>query len=319
VTAMTTEAVPAASEEPGDHWKPTRSVEKILATAQALALDPPGVGRAAYLHGLLCQVAMPRSRVDGRRFERRSGNALIVLEAGGIIKHGRYVEVPLPYGTRPRLILSYISTTAVKENTRIIQIGDSMHQFMECIGFDRSGHEYSRVRAQMEALSACSMTLGFSNETLYAKPIERFQAWLSATDDQRSFWPAEIELSARFYETLREHAVPLAKDALAALRGSALALDVYAWLAHRLYRVLKRDGDRVSWANLRDQFGQEYRDPKNFKREFLHALRAACAVYPSATLKQVTGGLILLPSPPPIQKATVVVALPGHRDQGADK
>ena len=85
------------------------------------------------------------------------------------------------------------------------------------------------------------------------------------------------------------------------LGGSALALDMYFWLAHRLHRVEKPV--MVPWSGLQQQFGQEYegahRD-KNFRRHALHALRDALAVYPQAKVEQVTGGLRLLPSPPPV-------------------
>ncbi|WP_229297042.1 hypothetical protein [Herbaspirillum sp. CAH-3] len=39
---------------------------------------------------------------------------------------------------------------------------------------------------------------------------------------------------------------------------------------------------------------------KDFKKKFLIALRAVLAVYPQAKVKQVTGGLMLMASPPPI-------------------
>ena len=93
-----------------------------------------------------------------------------------------------------------------------------------------------------------------------------------------------MTLSNEFYETLREHAVPLDNRAVAALTHSALALDIYTWLAHRLCRVRKVEGVKLSWRNLRYQFGQEYADSKNFKREWRKALRTVLAVYPKRNL-----------------------------------
>ena len=89
-----------------------------------------------------------------------------------------------------------------------------------------------------------------------------------------------------------------------------MALDVYSWLAHRLHRVRGASGTRLSWANLRSQFGQEYRDPKDFKREMVKALRAVCAVYPDARVEQVAGGLVLLPSRSPVPKTMFQIAGP---------
>lgn len=166
----------------------------------------------------------------------------------------------------------------------------------------------------MEALAACRLTLGMYAEgkvvTVDAKPIKRFEAWLQHDGSQRVMWPGVLELSQDFFDTLPNHAVPLDYRALSALRHSALALDVYTWLAHRLRRVNSAAGVRLSWQNLKDQFGQEYSTSKNFKHEFRAVLRQVCTVYPDAKLDEVAGGLILYPSKPPIAPTVVSMALP---------
>jgi hypothetical protein len=93
--------------------------------------------------------------------------------------------------------------------------------------------------------------------------------------------------------------------AISALKHSALALDIYTWLAHRLCRIEKAGGVKISWENLRDQFGQEYHTAKDFKREFKDVLTQVCTVYPDARIEGEAGGLILRPSPPPISKTMI--------------
>ena len=105
--------------------------------------------------------------------------------------------------------------------------------------------------------------------------------------------------------------MPLDHRALSALKHSALALDIYSWLAHRLRRVNKQGGVKVRWENLRDQFGQEYHHSKDFKKEFRSVLRQVWLVYPTARIEEVIGGILLKPSPPPIPKSGVHVRLPG--------
>ena len=101
-----------------------------------------------------------------------------------------------------------------------------------------------------------------------------------------------------------ETAVPLKPPAaLAQLSHSALALDIYTWLAHRLWRV--RRGGR-SWAALQEQFGTEYRDRKPFKLQFRKRLREALTAYPEAKVEEVDGG-IRLHRPPPIPRTKAVV------------
>ena len=106
--------------------------------------------------------------------------------------------------------------------------------------------------------------------------------------------------------------MPLDGRAIHALQKSALQLDVYCWLAQRLCRVRKAAGVKVSWRNMRDQFGQEYRTPKDFKREMKNALGKVLAVYPDARVEEVAGGLLLKPSPPPIKRTQVMASMRGR-------
>lgn len=96
------------------------------------------------------------------------------------------------------------------------------------------------------------------------------------------------------------------------LSGSALALDWYGFFAYRLHTLEKPLF--LSWGMLHAQLGQEYADAKDFKRWSLSAIKAVLEVYPSAKVEQVTGGLMLKPSPPPIARQCVGV-LPSRADK----
>lgn len=288
------------------------TVRRVVNMVAEIMQDPPE--RPDFLHAVLCQVGMPRKRTEGRTFERRSGTASMLLEAGRIWHRGTWKERPLPYGTRPRLVMVHISGEAVRSQRRQIEIGDSMRDFLVRLGIDTSGGAhggYTMFKKQMEALAACRITLGMSianrDVTINTQPISRFEAWFQHDGTQQALWPGVLELSQEFFDTLVNHAVPLDHCALGALKHSALALDVYSWLAHRLCRVRKLEGVKVSWANLRDQFGQEYADPKDFKKKLRIALRQVLAVYPNAKVESAAGGLILKPSMPPVAKTQIQV------------
>lgn len=287
-----------------------RSARKLIDAGCQIADEPPD--RADFLHTVMCQVGLPRRRTEARTFGRQSGFVNILLEAGQLWNGVRWVEQPLPYGATPRLVMVHVSSEAIRTRSRSVEIGDSMRQFLTRLGMQTSGGPrggYTALKRQMEALAACKLTLGMTREgravTLDAKPIKRFEAWLQHDGSQRTLWPGVLELSPDFYDTLAEHAVPLDYRALSALKHSALALDIYTWLAHRLCRVAKPAGVKLSWHNLRNQFGQEYASPKNFKQEFRHALRQVRVVYPDARIDEVIGGLILYPSRPPVTRTAV--------------
>lgn len=280
-----------------------RDHDLVTASAEIMGQSPTGNDFAFY-HSVLCQVGLPRAKVEGRDFIRRSGNVSLIVSAGYLEEGGEDVLQPIPYGPLPRLALAWVSTYAKRHNTREVPIGHSAAEFLRLMGINGDdGRRYSTLRKQMHALAACQLRLGYQGRTYKGDPIEQFDAWVSNRETgQRALWPGVMVLSEPYHRELIEHAVPLDNRALHALKGSALALDVYTWLAIRLHRIESRPVI-LYWMNLRDQFGQEYQGKnadKDFKKKFLHALRAALAVYPQAKVKQVTGGLMLMASPPPI-------------------
>mgnify|MGYP000343674779 CR=1 FL=1 len=276
---------------------------KLLDVAAEIATNPPTGEDMAFTHTVLCQVGLPRAKVEGREFMRQSGAAWVNVQAGYLDEGKGPVQQPIPYGALPRLALAHVSTYAVRNKAKEIPIGDSAAQFLDLMGMGDDGRRYASLRKQMHALAACRLQIGYKGRTFNGQAVEQFDAWLANKDTgQRALWPGLMVLSDHFYSSLIDSAVPLDKRALHALKGSALALDVYAWLAHRLHRIEGR-GVTLHWKSLREQFAQEYTGKdadKNFKDAFVPQLRKVLAVYPQAKVKQVTGGLLLLGSPPPI-------------------
>jgi hypothetical protein len=280
---------------------------RIIDAHEAIKATEPD--RIDFQHAVLCQVGMPRRKQPERTFQRVSGTASILLQAGSLWNGKAWIEQPLPYGVKPRLAMIHVSSEAVRTQSHVVDIGGSTHDFLKRLGMDTSGRGYALFKSQMNALAACQLTLGYSlgekAVTVDSKPFKRFEAWLNPTDQQATLWPGELELTEDFYDTLTAHAVPLDYRAIGALKHSALTLDVYSWLSHRLHRISPKTGTRVSWSNMHGQFGQEYQNPKDFKRKFKEALRQVVTAYPDAKIESVDGGLILKNSPPPISKTMV--------------
>lgn len=304
-----TDAKEAASQ-------PSSVVRRMLDAAVRIGTShPEGID---FQHAVLCQVGIPRSKTPGKLFERHSGFVSVRLEAGALFDGERFIEQPLPYGTRPRLTLVYASGYALRHKTREIDLGSSLREYMRRLGLDDSGGErgnYRAMREQIQALAACRMTIGMNIRgraiTLKTEgPVEQFEAWLTGHAGQQSLWPASLRLSERFYESLQDFSVPLDPRALAALKDSALAMDLYMWLAHRMCRIKQLSGQYLPWAQLREQFGQEYAESRNFKKKLVPALRRVMTVYPAARIDSVYGGLQLYPSPPPIAKVAVLLPRP---------
>jgi Plasmid encoded RepA protein len=298
-----------------DDTKPTDAPQlpaiqgRIIAAAVEIAEAPPL--EIVYQHSLFCQVALPRSRPEGRIFERSYRNGLIRMDAGALWDGRKMVDQPLPAGPKPRLVLMHINSQAVKTRSPYIDLGRSCAEFLRRLGLDdQSGSTYKLFKREMQALAACRMTLGFNEGdkpvTVNAQPITRFEAWFSANDDAPALWPSELQLGHEYFESLQKHAVPLDPRAVGGLAHSAHALDIYSFLARRLHTLQKPV--KVTWHQFHEQFGQEYQDWRSFKKRFIPAVRAALALYPSAKVEEVTGGLRLHPSLPPVHHASVAVS-----------
>jgi len=120
-------------------------------------------------------------------------------------------------------------------------------------------------------------------------------------------WPSTIQLSLDYFASLQEHAVPLHEADLAALAHSAMALDLYAWLAQRLHRIDPHRPAFVAWAALKQQFGPDYGRMDNFKRFFRVTLRQVLTRYQAARTEEDGHGLRLHNSPPPVTKRLVML------------
>ena len=237
--------------------KTQKSRDKLLTNSELIRATSPVGDDLAFHHSLLCSVSLPRRPVPSREFLRQVGEGWLYVQAGALDLGDGPVLQPVPYGAVPRLALIWISTIARRSKSRDIFIGHSAAEFLEMLGFDKQGGRYGTLRRQLHALSACRIQLGFRGQTINESVIKRIDAWLPSAHSRRSTWPGSLVLDADFFDELVQHSVPLDARALHVLRGSALALDVYAWLAHRLHRLNHRPL-WLPWHTLKDQFGHEY-------------------------------------------------------------
>ena len=264
-----------------------------------------------FQHSILCQTCMPyRDPGQTRIWERTQGNALLRVEAGAAVDPAtkKWVDVGLPFGPKPRLIMAYLNTEAIRSGSPLIEVQDSLTAFIKRIGLSTDGRSIRTVREQLTRLSASDFRLGYADgeqaTTVKATIITGFTLWLPKDINQRVLWPSSVEFSKPYFDSLLKHAVPLHEAALAALSHSAMALDLYAWLAQRLHRVQTRQ--LVTWVNLQEQFGgQGYCAMFKFRQVFKTALTQVLAVYPEARFDLNGQGMILYNSPPPILKKLI--------------
>ena len=291
--------------------------DRLVETSGLLAEAPDEI---AYQHSILCQTGLPYRDpgADVREWQRDQGNASLLVEAGKArdIETGQWVRVGLPWGPKARLVLMHLNSVAIRTQSPEIDVGDSLTTFVKRIGLTTDGRTIRGIKNQVGALSAAMIRMAFAGPQgafqFDAKVVSGFDLWFPKDERQRVLWPSTVRLSADYFESLQAHAVPLDERAIGALSHSAMALDLYAWLAQRLHRIPKPHRQFIPWPALQEQFGPGFGRLRKFREKFLEALRQVHAVYPAMKIEVTEHGLFLHTSPPPVVKTGVVVKLPGN-------
>lgn len=263
-----------------------------------------------YQHSVLCQTCMPfRDPGDEvRQWERANGMVSLLLAAGQAFHPDtrRFFDVGLPFGPKPRLVLYHLNAEALRTQSPQIELEDSLTAFVKrTLGLDPGGRTIRTVKDQLTRLSAADFRIGTVLSegraiTLKGSVIEGFDLWTSRDPQQRVLWPTTVQFSQRYFESLLKHAVPLNETAIARLSHSAMALDIYTWLAQRLHRVEEGKSALVPWVSLWEQFGNGYAQIREFRRVFSRTLKQVKVVYPEAKFELARGGMKLQHSRPPV-------------------
>lgn len=280
-----------------------------LAEAAALLGCPEDARSILYQHSVLCQTCLPfRDPGDEERaWERVNGGVRLKVMAGEAMHpvSAEFVPIGLPFGPKARLVLLHINQQAIRSQSPHIEVEDSLTKFVRrMLKLDTGGRTIRVVKDQLARLSASSIRLGLVKEgrasTVNTQIVSAFDIWFPKNEQQRVLWPSTVTLSKDYWDSLQEHAVPLDETAVGALAHSALALDVYAWLAHRLHRVADGKPVLLAWPVLHAQFGVGYARLVDFRRKFKAALREVLTVYSRARIELDERGLTVKNSPPPV-------------------
>lgn len=275
-----------------------------------------------YQHTVLCQTGLPYKPVKERVLEQEQGAVSLSVEAGRAKnpETGKWVDLPLPHGERPRLILMHLNTEALRTNSPVVEVEGSMTAFARRLGMDTSGPSLRTLKDQLGRLSAALVRMAVVENgrsvQVNTQIVGAFDLWFPKSEYQRVLWPSVIRLGQDYFNSLITNAVPLDERAIAALSGTSLGLDVYAWLSQRLHRIEKRKPQRITWESLKSQFGGQYGRIEDFRKRFKPVLKQVLTVYPGSTVGEWVEdgrsvGLVLHHSAPPVTKRMVLLPRQG--------
>ena len=296
-------AIREATPQALHHFTQADQVNQLVSASEADA-DLGFIGRTM----ALC--SLPRTNPGNRlQYKRQNGPYTLIMTATGDHK--------LPYGTLPRLLMAWLSTEAVRTQSREISLGDSLSEFMRTLGLsDDSGSprgDRTRLRNQMDRLFNASVRLTYEDEHgkqfIASHIADRGEFWWDERKpDEYSLWDSKIRLGEDLFNEIIQHPVPLDMNILAALKRSALGLDFYLWLNYRTFAL--RAPLRLSWPTLYRQFGADpakannIRTVDDFRTDSLRELKKIKTAWPELNYSTAKGVLILFPSKPSIAPTT---------------
>ena len=293
------QAKPAGDGDPRRHFTRLDQVNQLVAASEADA-------DLGFMARLMALCSLPRTDPGNRlQYKRVNGPFTLVMFTSG--------ETKLPYGVLPRLLLSWVTTEAVRTQSRELVLGRSLAEFMRAIGIEHGGGAHRRrLRTQMDRLFSASVSLIYQDEHskqfVTSQIADRGEFWWNPKQpDEPVLWESKIELGEKFFNEIIQHPVPLDMNILKALKRSTLGIDLYLWLTYRVFRLTRPA--RIAWSKLYRQFGAapakagDKRIVGNFRTKVLRELKKIQIAWPALTYTTEKGVLILHPSPPSIPPA----------------
>lgn len=289
--------------------------QRIQESAFQMVLKKGTIRDAVFQHSVLCQTFLPYRNPGSevRIWKQKQGHVSLAIQGTESYNPEKddFEFVGLPYGPKARLILAHINSEAIRTQSKMVHVEDSMSAFIKCIGLSLDGRTIREIKSQLRRLTTSTLSLGYSDNEkgvqVDLKIVKAFDLWFPKDEKQRILWPTSIQLTDDYFGSLVQHAIPLDERALAALSHSAMALDIYAWLAQRLHRISPQQPQFLTWKALKEQFGRGYSEMYKFKQIFRKTFALARSQYPAAVAyEEKNAGYWLCHSPSPIAKKTVV-------------
>ena len=278
------------------HFTRFDQVNQLVSASEADA----DLGFMARMMALCC---LPRTNPGATlQYKRVNGPYKLVMIAGADCK--------LPFGNLPRLLLAWVSTEAVRTQSREIVLGRSLAEFMRTLGvYSSGGRVQIRLRNQMRRLFSATVQLVYEDEhgeaRVSSSVADRTELWWNERKpDEPSLWESKLRLGEDFFNEIIQHPVPIDMNTLTALKRCSLGLDLYLWLVYRTFPL--RAPLRLTWKQVYRQFGlhpdkaSDKRTVLNFRSQALRELKKIKLAWPDLNYSTAPGLLILHPSIPAI-------------------
>ncbi|MAT50170.1 MAG: hypothetical protein CMK32_03175 [Porticoccaceae bacterium] len=264
-------------------------------------------------YATLAAMCLPHKSLDKSacpdRWSRAVDNFSVVLESG-VDDEG--VPVGIPYGSKARLILLYLTTQSIQARQPSVDWASSMYAWLQAMRHPPGGGMTNKLfMRQAWRISSLIMHWRIDdgeyairlsgrgiNEVEQSAdsgsgiglPFSRYQA--------EGRFPEKIGFDPGFWQLAKKQYCPIRLTALGKIANNSAAIDLYIWLAHRLPEL--KASTVWTWKEVVAQFGPHYRNSRQMISNFIDVLSLVLAVYPEAHIRISATGLMLSPSAGPV-------------------
>ncbi|OFX20227.1 MAG: hypothetical protein A2V77_16615, partial [Anaeromyxobacter sp. RBG_16_69_14] len=228
----------------------TPALLRMLDTCDAIREEDAATAeRMGFMARLLIQTTLPHRDPGAQEvWVRRNGDFTLQITPGRTVATGTADSrrLGIPFGTYPRLIMTFLTTEAVRTRSPEIYLGRSFAEFMRRLGLQVAGGPIRRLKDQMLRLIFANIDWAYSNGNTEMghglRPIEsRHTFWDTAQPERTSLFPSSLTLNLRLHEEILRASIPLDMRVVRelALQRTTMGMDIYPWLSWRQHRLLR--------------------------------------------------------------------------------
>ena len=271
-------------------WLADRRLHKHINAAVAIEPDD----HIGYMARAMVQATLPHSKPKSNEFKRVNGNYKLSMIAPS--------DIGLPYGIIPRLLLAWLTTEAVRTQSREIVLGDSLADFMRQLGMEPTGGRrgsITQLRDQCIRLFSTLISATYSDggqmsmrNANIAESADLY--WWDADPKQVGLWRSVVTLSSSFFNEITSRPIPISMDVIKHIKKSPLALDIYFWLTYRVAHL--QSNTLIPWPTVAMFVGSGYGRIDDFRDAFEMTLKKVMLYYSGVSVVCTDDGLVLGPS-----------------------
>ena len=202
----------------------------------------------AYVPAIMTQVFFPQKPLPETEntFETQHGKASVLIQSGILVDpkeedHIVYEKQQVPSGSKARIILPYIVSTAIRNQQQEVDMGHSLRKFMESVGMPISGQNAKEITAQVKNIAAAWIYFSYWGEKRISMRKEFIAStvdfWIDKDERQTTLWNPTMELGDNFYNLIQVTNMPFNMHHVVQLQRSPRRMDLYLFLCNRTPRI----------------------------------------------------------------------------------